>query len=139
MYHKISSAFIQTVNNFRKMLPILFGVFMLVNLLNPFLQKYYSKIFTDSYLYDPLIGAAAGSISFGTPVTSYIISGELLERGVSLIAVTAFILAWTTVGIVMLPLEISYLGKKFAISRNVINFVFSILISVLAVIILNLI
>ncbi len=32
----------------------------------------------------------------------------------SLIAVTAFILTWTTVGLLMLPLESKFLGKKFA-------------------------
>ena len=39
---------------------------------------------------DPLIGALAGSISFGVPVTSYIIGGELLEEGVSLMFVLHF-------------------------------------------------
>jgi len=81
----------------------------------------------------------AGSISFGIPVTSYIIGGELLKEGVSLLAVTAFILAWSTVGIAMLPLEISFLGKKFAIIRNVINFIFAIVIAVLVVWILKII
>lgn len=51
----------------------------------------------------------------------------------SLLAVTAFIMAWTTVGVAMLPLEATFLGKRFAVLRNVINFVFAILIAVLTV------
>jgi len=109
------------------------GILLLISLANIFIKNYYSKIFTGNALIDPLIGASAGSISFGIPLTSYIVGGELLKEGVSLLAVAAFIMAWTTVGIAMLPLEASFLGKKFAISRNVINFIFAILIAVLTI------
>ena len=81
----------------------------------------------------------AGSISFGIPITSYIVGGELLKEGVSLLAITAFILAWSTVGVAMLPLEISYLGKRFAIYRNIINFFFSIILAILTITILNIV
>ena len=67
------------------------------------------------------------------------VGGELLKQGVSLIAITAFILAWTTVGVFMLPLEAKFLGKRFAITRNIINFIFAIIIAVLTVAIFSLI
>ena len=53
--------------------------------------------------------------------------------GVSLLAVTAFILTWTTVGVSMLPLEMKFLGKKFALLRNRINFIIAIIISILTI------
>lgn len=115
------------------------GIFLLVNLINLVLEGQYSKVFTNNWLLDPLLGAGIGSISFGMPLTSYVVGGELLKQGVSLIAVTAFILAWTTVGVLMLPLEAKFLGKRFAITRNIINFFFAIIIAVLTVAILNLI
>jgi uncharacterized membrane protein YraQ (UPF0718 family) len=127
----MKKAFLQTLGVFKIALPILTGVLLLINLLDPILQSRYQQWFTGNYLLDPLIGALAGSISFGIPITSYIAGGELLAKGVSLLAVTAFIMAWTTVGIVMLPLEASFLGKKFALARNGLNFVFAILIAVL--------
>lgn len=111
---------------------------MLINLLNPIFQKYYPLIFTGNFLLDPLIGAIGGSISFGIPITAYVVGGELLTRGVSLLAVTAFIMAWTTVGIAMIPLEIKFLGKKFAILRNFINFFIAIIISILTILTLKL-
>lgn len=114
------------------------GILMLVNFLNPLLAQYYSKIFTGSYIIDPFIGAVAGTLSFGIPVVSYVTGGEMLQQGVSLIAVTAFIISWSTVYFVMLPLEISNLGKKFAIVRNSMNFVVSILIAILTVVTLKL-
>jgi hypothetical protein len=56
-----------------------------------------------------------------------------------LVPITAFIITWSTVGIIMLPLESSFLGIKFAIYRNFINFIFAIIISILTVFTLNLI
>ena len=110
---------------------------MLINIINPIFQKYYPTLFTGNYFIDPLIGATIGSISFGMPITAYIAGGELINSGVSLLAVTAFILTWTTVGVTMLPLEIKFLGKKFAIIRNVANFVIAIIITILTIITLG--
>ncbi len=122
---------------FRASLPITVGILMIISLLNAFLKDWYAKIFVGSPLIDPLIGALAGSVSFGIPITSYIVGGELLLQGVSLLAITAFIMAWATVGVAMLPLEAMYLGKRFAFLRNGINFIFSIIIAILTIYTLN--
>lgn len=135
----IKKATQKSLNNFKIMIPILIGVLLLVNLITVASSDIYLKLFTGNYIKDSFIGALAGSVSFGIPVTSYIIGGELLKDGVSLLAVTAFILTWSTVGIAMLPLEISFLGKKFAIIRNIVNFIFAIVIAVLVVWILKII
>lgn len=127
----------QSLNNFKAMLPILIGVLLLVNLLNNSFQDIYFKIFTGNYITDSLIGALAGSISFGIPITSYIIGGELLDQGINLLAITAFMMTWSTVGVAMLPLETNFLGNKFAIVRNALNFVFAIIISILTIILIN--
>jgi len=135
----IEKAIWKSLNNLKTMVPILIGVLLLVNLVTVASGDIYLKLFTGNYIKDSFIGALAGSISFGIPVTSYIVGGEILKEGVSLLAVTAFILAWSTVGIAMLPLEISFLGKKFAIIRNIINFIFAIIIAGLVVWILKII
>ena len=49
-----------------------------------------------SPLIDTLIGTLTGGISAGYPMISYVLSGERLKQGVSLYAVTAFILSWVT-------------------------------------------
>jgi len=131
-------SFLKAIKNFKMMIPILVGVLLLANLLNNLLQKYYDSLFTGNYLKDTLVGALAGSFSFGMALTSYVVGGEFLQKGVSLLAVTAFIMTWTTVGVIMLPLEAKFLGKKFAIWRNILNFVFAIVISILTVLILRL-
>lgn len=109
------------------------GILLLLSLLQQLFQHHYQDWFTGNYLLDPLIGAVAGSIAFGIPITSYVAGGELLHGGVSLVAVTAFIMTWTTVGLIMIPLEASFLGKRFAVIRNLLNFIFSILVAVATV------
>lgn len=136
----MKKAFIQTLNSFKTSIPMIMGVLMLVSLAVTVVPaSFYKKIFTGNNIIDPLLGAVAGSISSGTPLVSYMVGGELLQKGVSLVAVTAFILTWVTVGIVQLPAEIAMLGKRFAIMRNAISFVVALIISVLTVITLDII
>ncbi len=101
-------------------------------------KSFYSRIFTENPILDPLIGSVFGSIAAGNPLTSYVIGGELLDRGVSLIAVTAFVLSWVTVGLVQFPAESETLGRKFAIVRNLVSFIMSIVLAILTVFFLGL-
>jgi len=126
----MKQAFFKTTQVFKTVVPMLTGVLLLVSLLHQFFKNNYQYWFSGNLILDPLIGAIAGSISFGMPVTSYVAGGELLHAGVSLLAVTAFIMSWTTVGLIMIPLEASTLGIRFAIVRNILNFIFSILVAV---------
>lgn len=126
----MKKAFFKTTQVFKTVVPMLTGVLLLVSLLHQFFKNNYQYWFSGNLILDPLIGAIAGSISFGMPVTSYVAGGELLHAGVSLLAVTAFILSWTTVGLIMIPLEASTLGIRFAIVRNILNFIFSILVAI---------
>lgn len=127
-------AFLNTVRAFKKSLPILLGVLMLLALADVLIPKQsYRLIFSGNWFIDPLIGAALGSISGGNPITSYVIGGELRQEGTSMLAVTAFIVSWVTVGIIQLPAEAVMLGKRFAIARNVVSFCSSILIAIITV------
>jgi len=136
-YKKIKLASRKSSRTILTSMPIMFGILLLISMVNVLSNGTYNNIFTGSKLLDPLVGATAGSLSFGIPITSYIVGGELLTRGVGLLAVTAFILSWTTVGIAMLPLEAKFLGFRFAVYRNIINFLFAIIVAVLTVITLN--
>ena len=100
-------------------------------------KSMYGKIFTGNRIIDPLIGAAVGSIAGGNPVTSYIIGGELRLQGISMLAITAFIVAWVTVGMIQLPAEALMLGKRFAFVRNGISFVTALIISIIIVLTLG--
>ncbi len=132
----LTSAAKSLLNNF----PVLFGVILLVGLFNSVVPKsFYQHVFKGSLLIDPWIGSTIGSVLAGNPVTSYVIGGELLSQGVSLVAVLSFIVAWVTVGIVQLPAESIMLGKKFALTRNFISFILSVIVAVVTVLLMWLI
>jgi len=118
--------------------PIILATLLLVSLLKAAVPlSFYLKIFSDNAFFDSIIGTAVGSISAGNAITSYIVSGELLKQGISLFAVTAFMVAWTTVGLIQLPAESAILGKKFAIFRNTNSFILAILVSIITVLLLR--
>ncbi len=129
----------QSARNLWNAIPLILAILLLISFLSQILTpEFYQKIFTGSFI-DPLIGSIIGSISAGGPVISYIIGGEMLKQGVSLIAVTAFIISWVSVGVVTFPFEAKYLGKKFAFTRNLLSFIFSIIVAIVTVTIFNLI
>ena len=135
---KLKNSVITSGRSLYNALPVLFGVILLVSLANAIIPKSaFATLFSGNYILDPIIGSALGSILAGNPITSYILSGELLKQGVSLLAVAAFLVAWVTVGIVQLPAESTILGKKFAISRNVLSFIFSIIVAIVTIGLLN--
>jgi len=138
--NSIQKAATQTLRNFLRIIPIILGIFLLLSLITVAVpQEFYSKIFTNVPIIDAFIGAILGSILAGNPLTSYIIGGELLKQGVALVAVVAFLLGWVTVGIVQLPAESLMLGKRFAITRNIVSFILAILVAVLTIFTLGLI
>ena len=129
-----------SAKQFVNLLPMMAGVVLLTGLFNAFIPKVWlTSIFAGNPLLDTLWGACFGSILAGNPINSYVIGGELLQNGVSLFAVTTFILTWVTVGMVQLPAEIAALGRRFALLRNGLSFLFSIPIAIVTVVITNLI
>jgi uncharacterized membrane protein YraQ (UPF0718 family) len=118
--------------------PILFATLLLVSAMSTLIpNEVYFSLFSKNTFFDSFIGASIGSISAGNPLISYIFGGELLKKGVSLLAVTAFLVSWVTVGIIQYPAEAMILGKKFAFLRNILAFIFSIIVAFLTIFILG--
>lgn len=111
----LRSAFQQIKN----LLPVMISVIFLAGLFMAFLsKKFLMSLFPGSLWQDSLWGACMGCMFAGNPINSYIIGRQMLELGVSLVAVTAFICSWVTVGLVQFPAESAALGWKFAVVRN---------------------
>lgn len=105
----IVHSFYKAFKNFGKSFPMLLGVILILGLFRTFVTtRMLSAVFTGELLRDTVIASLMGSISVGNPVTSYLIGGELVEENVSLIAVTSFIVAWVTVGIIQLSAEAAF-------------------------------
>ncbi len=118
--------------SFLGMAPLLLGVIGLVGLFQVLVTpKMLASLFRGNPLADTLIGTFTGAIAAGNPVVSYLLGGELLGQGISLYAVSAFILSWVTLGFIQLPAEVEVFGGRFTLYRNILAFVFTVLIAVL--------
>ena len=139
-FKTLKKSAIKSVKSIINMLPIIIGIVLLVGLLKTFVpNSFYAKIFIGNKIIDSITGAFFGSILAGNPITSYILGGEMLKQGIALVVVISFLIAWVTVGIVQIPLEIKTLGKKFAITRNIIAFFSAIIIAIITTILVVLI
>lgn len=142
MYQRpaIKQAVIKSAKALWRSLPILLGVILLVSLANMLIPKSaFTYLFQKNLILDSFIGSALGSILAGNPISSYILGGEFLSQGISLTAVTAFLVAWVTVGVVQLPAESVLLGRRFAVIRNITAFLFAIVTALITVLILGII
>ena len=118
--------------SFGAMTPLLLGIIGMVGLFQVLVTpKMIASLFQDNHLFNTFIGTLIGSTAAGNPIVSYLIGGELLSQGVSLYAVTAFILSWVTLGFIQLPAEIEVFGGRFTLYRNILAFAFTILIAIL--------
>ena len=127
-------AFQKAVVGFLSLSPMIFAVIGLVGLFQAFITREMLKsLFGGNPVTDTLTGTFAGAIAVGQPIISYILGGEMLEEGISMYAVTAFVLAWVTLGIVQLPVEAKVLGLRFTVQRNILAFFFTIIVSVMTV------
>ena len=134
--HALRSASRQIKN----LLPVMISVIFLAGLFMAFLsERVLMSLFPGSMWQDALRGAFMGSVFAGNPINSYIIGGQLLEAGVSLVAVTAFICAWVTVGLVQFPAESAALGWRFAVLRNLSCLGLSVAISFVMMLVLGLV
>ena len=126
--------FKKTIRTFINVLPIIVGMILVTSLVvTVFEEQISSGVFGNGDVLDTLLGASIGSIATGNPLASYLLGGEMLRGGVGLIAVTALLVTWVTVGIVQLPAEALMLGMRFAVYRNIISFTAAIIIAFLTV------
>lgn len=93
------AALARTLRSFFNLLPVIAGTLLLTSLAFTLIPGEGFKALFERYeILDVLLGAGMGSIAAGNPLAGYILGGELLAGGASLIAITAMIVSWVTVG-----------------------------------------
>lgn len=118
--------------SFASMMPMIIGVVALVAMMQTLIppEKLIS-FFTGQPLVDTLIGTACGAVAAGNPIVSYLLGGELLVHGVSLYAVSAFILSWVTLGFIQIPMEVTAFGTRFTLIRNLLAIIATLTVAIL--------
>lgn len=120
------------------MLPMLLAIILLLGIFDTYITKEtLASLFVSNEIIDTIIGTSLGAVLTGNPMISYILGGELTKAGVSLYAVSAFVLSWVTLGLIQLPAEIEIFGLRFTFYRTLFAFICTILISISTVTILT--
>jgi uncharacterized membrane protein YraQ (UPF0718 family) len=127
-------SFVRALRTFGGALPVILGVLLLTSLLMALVPAgSLERLFGAGEGLDVLLGTLLGSLAAAHPLAGYVLGGELLASGVSLVAVTALLVSWVTVGVVQLPAEALLLGRRFALVRNALCLVFAVAIAYLTV------
>ncbi len=78
-----------------------------------------------------LITSVIGAITLIPGFIAFPLAAYLLEKGAGVTQIAVFISALMMVGIVTVPLEIKYFGKKVTLLRNGFSYMFSFVIAVI--------
>ena len=76
-----------------------------------------------------LLAAVVGAVTLIPGFVAFPLAALLLQGGAGAMQIGAFVSTLTMVGVVTLPLEIRYLGRRLAVLRNVAAFLFSFLVA----------
>lgn len=89
-----------------------------------------SKIIgTDSGFFGVILASIVGSITLIPGFVAFPTAALLLEGGAGYMQIGAFVSTLMMVGVVTLPVEIKYFGKKITYFRNGLAFLFSFLVA----------
>ncbi len=116
---------------FENILPEFLVVILLVGILmsvvNP---EVISKIIgSDSGWFGVLLASIVGSITLIPGFVAFPTAALLLKGGAGYMQIGAFISTLMMVGIITIPVEIKYFGKKITYLRNLLAFIFSFIVA----------
>ncbi len=116
---------------FENIMPQILVVFLLVGLmmalLNP--QIISAMIGERSGWFGVVLAALVGAITLIPGFVAFPTAALLLENGAGYMQIGAFISALMMVGVVTIPVEIKYFGKKLTLYRNLLAFGFSFVVA----------
>ena len=118
---------------FENILPEFLVVILLVGFLLAILNpETISKIIgAESGWFGVILAGIIGSVTLIPGFVAFPTAAILLENGAGYMQIAAFVSTLMMVGIITIPVEIKYFGKKISILRNVLAFFFSFLVAVL--------
>jgi len=116
---------------FENILPELLVVILFVGFLLAVLNaETISKIIgSESGWFGVIIAAIIGSITLIPGFVAFPMAALLLENGAGYMQIAAFVSTLMMVGIITMPVEIKYFGKRITIIRNILAFLFSFLVA----------
>lgn len=116
---------------FENILPEFLVVILLVGILMSVINpELISKIIgADSGWFGVLLASVVGSITLIPGFVAFPTAALLLKGGAGYMQIGAFISTLMMVGIITIPVEIKYFGKKITYLRNLLAFIFSFIVA----------
>ncbi len=136
--NKTKMALKKSLKSFENILPQFITIIILIGILLAVLdEQVISNLIGDSSGYfGVLIASIVGSITLIPAFVAFPLAQVLLQNGAGISQIAAFVSTLMMVGIVTIPIEIKYFGKKATIIRNSLAFIFSIFVSIIMGVIL---
>lgn len=110
-----------------QMLSIITSVGLIIAFLNP--QVISQIIGSSSGYFGVILAAIVGSITLIPGFIAFPTASILLENGAGYMQIGAFISSLMMVGLLTIPVEIEFFGKKSTLMRNSLAFVFSFIVA----------
>ncbi|MDD2395652.1 MAG: permease [Sphaerochaeta sp.] len=128
---KTRKALLKAWKAFENILPQFLVVILLVSLLLSLLdhRMILRIIGSESGWLGVLLAAIVGAVTLIPGFVAFPTAALLVNGGAGYMQIGAFISTLMMVGIVTLPVEMQYFGKKLALYRNALAFVFSFLVA----------
>lgn len=117
----------------KNMIGQIIGILLMIGLILTFIPpKLIIEVMGKSNVYiSTIVSAIVGSVTLIPAFVAFPLVGSFVDIGASIVPAVAFLTTLTMVGFVTFPLEKQEFGKKFAIVRNIISFVFAVCIALI--------
>ncbi len=128
---KTKMALMKALKAFENILPQFLGIVLLIGVILSILspQQISQLIGENSGWVGVVIATVIGSITLIPGFLAFPLAAALLENGAGYMQIGAFVSSLMMVGIVTMPVEVLYFGKKATLLRNGMGLVFSILVA----------
>lgn len=114
-----------------RILPQLLGIVFVVGIILALFdaQTISTLIGSESGVFGVLISAIVGAITLIPGFVAFPTAARLLENGAGYMQVAAFVSSLMMVGVATAPVEMKCFGKKLTLIRNIMAFIFSLLVA----------
>lgn len=130
--NKTKMALKKAWKSFENILPQFLSILIIIGIMLAVLSaETISKLIgQQSGWFGMVIASFIGSITLIPGFVAFPLASALLKSGAGFMQIAVFISTLMMVGIVTIPVEIKYFGKKAAILRNVSAFIFSYIVAI---------
>lgn len=115
----------------KNMIGQIVGILFLIGLILTFIppEAIKSVLGKSNLFLSTIISAIVGSITLIPAFVAFPLVGSFVDVGASIVPAVAFLTTLTMVGVVTFPLEKQEFGLKFAATRNILSFIFAVIIA----------